>query len=331
MKGFTEEKLTLRGEEIIVQVGTLPQNSLLFYLENPRLYSLVRADGIEPSQDDIEAALTKKEHVRQLIKSIEINGGLIDPVIVLGNSNIVIEGNSRLAAYRVLAERNPIKWGQIKVKILPNDIPESSVFALLGEYHIIGKTDWAPYEQAGYLYRRHENHKIEIPTLALEIGLPTRTVNHLIHVYQFMVDHKEKDVNRWSYYDEYLKSNKIKKARDEYPELDKLVVKEIKTGGVPKAVDIRDGLQKICHAGGKTLHRFATGASDFEDSVKSAERRGVGDTAYQRLKKFRDWTAKDTAEEELLELKGEARNRCIFELDKIKKRSELLLSKLRNN
>ena len=162
MKGFTEEKLTLRGEEIIVQVGTLPQISLLFYLENPRLYSLVRADGIEPSQDDIEATLTKKEHVKQLIKSIEINGGLIDPVIVRGNSNVVIEGNSRLAAYRVLAKKNPIMWGQIKVKILPNDIPESSVFALLGEYHIIGKTDWAPYEQAGYLYRRHENHKIEI-------------------------------------------------------------------------------------------------------------------------------------------------------------------------
>ena len=331
MKGFTEEKLTLRGEEIIVQVGTMPQSDLLFYLENPRLYSLVRADGIEPSQEDIEEALTKKEHVRQLIKSIETNGGLIDPVIVLGDTNVVLEGNSRLAAYRVLAERDPIKWGRIKVKILPSDIPESSVFALLGEYHIIGKTDWAPYEQAGYLYRRHENHKIEIPRLASEIGLPTRAVNHLIHVYKFMVENKEKDVNRWSFYDEYLKSNKIKKARELYPELDTLVVKEIKTGGIPKAVDVRDGLKKICEAGGKTLHKFATGASDFEDSVTSAERRGAGDTAYQRLKKFRDWTANDNVEEELLELSGEARKRCIFELDKIKKRTEFLLNKLRNS
>ena len=328
MKGFTEEKLTLRGEEIIVQVGTLPQISLLFYLENPRLYSLVRADGIEPSQDDIEATLTKKEHVKQLVKSIHINGGLIDPVIVLGKSNIVIEGNSRLAAYRILAKRNPITWGQIKVKILPDDVPESSVFALLGEYHIIGKTDWAPYEQAGYLYRRHENHKIEIPTLASEIGLPTRAVNHLIHVYKFMVENNEKDVSRWSYFDEYLKSNKIKKAREEYPELDKVVVKAIKNSGIPKAVDIRDGLQKICHAGGKTLNRFAGGVSDFEDSVKSAEKRGVNDTAYQRLKKFRDWTA-DTAEEELLELKDEKRNRCIFELDKIRKRADILINKLK--
>jgi hypothetical protein len=79
--------------------------------------------------------------------------------------------HSRLTAYRVLARRNPIKWGQIKVKILPENIPESSIFALLGEYHIIGKTDWAPYEQAGYLYRRHANHQVNVQTLATEIGL----------------------------------------------------------------------------------------------------------------------------------------------------------------
>lgn len=328
MNGFTEEKLTLRGEEITVQVGTMRQLDLQFYLENPRLYSFVRADDTEPSQEDIEEALTKKEHVRQLVKSIESNGGLIDPVIVRGDSNVVIEGNSRLAAYRILAKKDAIKWGRIKVKVLPNEIPESSVFALLGEYHIIGKTDWAPYEQAGFLHRRHENHKVGISTLASEIGLPARAVNHLIHVYQFMIDHKEKDVNRWSYYDEYLKSIKIKKARDKYPGFDELVVKEIKSGGIPKAVDVRGGLKKICEAGGKTLHRFATIATSFEDSVKSAESRGAGDTAYQRLKKFRDWTARDTAENELLELKGDARKRCIFELGKIKQRAEFLLKRL---
>ena len=115
----------------------------MFYLENPRLYSIIRTEGQEPTQEDIQETLSKKEHVKQLVKSIQENGGLIDPVIVLGGENIVLEGNSRLAAYRILAEKDPIKWGKIKVKILPNNIPESSIFALLGEYHIIGKTDWA--------------------------------------------------------------------------------------------------------------------------------------------------------------------------------------------
>lgn len=331
MDGFVEEKLTLRGEEITIFVGSMPQHDLLFYIENPRLYSLVRADGREPTQEDIEETLTKKDHVKHLIKSIADNGGLIDPVIVLGDSNVVIEGNSRLAAYRSLAQKDPIKWGRIKVKILPKDIPESSVFGLLGEYHIIGKTDWAPYEQAGYLYRRHENHKVEISKLAAEIGLPTRTVNHLINVYKFMIDHDEKDVNRWSYYDEYLKSNKIKKAREEYSELDKLVVGKIKSGDISKAVDVRDGLKKICESRGRTLHRFATGQTDFQDSVQSAEHRGASDNAFQRLKKFRDWIAENAAEEDLMELRGDAKNRCIFELDKIKKRADSLLNKLKNS
>lgn len=331
MDGFTNEKLTLRGEEIAVLAGAMPQHELLFYLENPRLYSLVRAEGKEPSQEDIEETLTKKDHVKHLIKAIADNGGLMDPVIVLSGSNIVIEGNSRLAAYRILAGKDPIKWGLIKVKVLPKDIPESSIFALLGEYHIKGKTDWAPYEQAGYLYRRHVTHKIEISRLAAEIGLPARTVNHLISVYKFMIDHNEKDVNRWSYYDEYLKSNKIKKAREEYPELDKLVVEKIKSGDISKAVDIRDGFKKICESRGKTLHRFATGQTDFEESVQSAEHRGASDQAFQKLKKFRDWIAENAAEEDLMELKGDAKKRCIFELDKIKKRADSLLIKLRNS
>ena len=330
MEQFTEEMLTLRGEEIAVQVGVMPQVELMFYLENPRLYSLVRAEGQEPTQEDIQETLSKKEHVKHLIKSIEENGGLIDPVIVLGDSNVVLEGNSRLAAYRILAQKDPIKWGKIKVKVLPKDIPESSIFALLGEYHIIGKTDWAPYEQAGYLYRRYKNHNIDIPVLASEIGLSSRSVGHLIYVYQFMLDKGERDVNRWSYYDEYLKSNKIKKARDEYAELDDLVVQKIRSGEIPKAVDVRASLRKICEAGGKTLHRFATNQADFEDSLQSAEARGAGDHVFQKLKKFRDWIIDSNAEEGILELNGDARKRCAFELEKIRKRSEILLNKLNN-
>ncbi len=328
MESFTEEKLTLRGEEISVQVGVVPQVDLMFYLENPRLYSIVRTEGQEPTQEDIQETLSKKEHVKHLVKSIQENGGLIDPVIVLGASNIVLEGNSRLAAYRILAEKDPIKWGRIKVKVLPADIPESSIFALLGEYHIIGKTDWAPYEQAGYLYRRHKNHNIEIAVLASEIGLSSRSVGHLIHVYQFMLDKGERDVNRWSYYDEYLKSNKIKKAREDYPELDQVVVDKIRSGDIPKAIDIREGLQKICEVGGRTLHKFATKQVEFEDSLQSAEDKGAGDHAYLKLKKFRSWVVTPDSESDMLELSGDAKNRCIFEIEKIRKRCDVLLNKL---
>src|SRR5450759_795658 len=101
--------LLLRNKRIPVKLAELPQGDLKFYLENPRLYSLAREDGHDPTQEEVEEILAQMDHVKQLVQSIKENGGLIDPVIVQGGSNIVLEGNSRLAAYRILAKQEPIK------------------------------------------------------------------------------------------------------------------------------------------------------------------------------------------------------------------------------
>ena len=145
---------------------------------------------------------------------------------------VVLEGNSRLAAYHELARNDVIQmWGRAKVRLLPSDISEKLVFALLGDLHIIGRKDWAPYEQAGYLYRRNETHGVSAQSMASEMGLPVGRVRHLINTYKFMVEHEETSVARWSYYDEYLKSNAARKARRTNPKLDGIVVGKIKTQG----------------------------------------------------------------------------------------------------
>lgn len=325
---FTEETLTLRGKDIPVRVGYFPQHELSFYLENPRLYSLVRSDEYEPTQDEIQERLGNMEHVKQLIQSIKANGGLIDPVIVLDESFVVLEGNSRLAAYRILANQDTVKWGRIKVKILPKDIGESAIFSLLGEYHIIGKKDWAPFEQAGYLYRRHHHHQVAIPTLVEEIGLTKSTITHLLEVYEFMIAHGEKDVDKWSYYDEYLKSSKIRKVRNNKLNLDKVVVTDIRSGDILRAVDVREKLVAIVEAGGKTLDRYITKKYSFEESFEHARDRGAGNEIYNRLKKFKQWIVKSATEDDLLELKGEVRHKCAFELQKIRKKVEQIYKKL---
>ena len=84
-------------------------------------------------------------------------GGLLEPIIV--RRNVVLEGNSRLAAYRMLAEKDPIKWADIRCNVLPDDTSDDVVFSLLGTLHIIGKTPWSPFEQAGYLYRRTQTSR----------------------------------------------------------------------------------------------------------------------------------------------------------------------------
>lgn len=327
-KGFSEETLTLRGKEYPVRVGLMPQVDLSFYLENPRLYSIVRANGYEPTQEEIQKELGAMDHVKQLVQSIKANGGLIDPVIVLDESFVVLEGNSRLAAYRILAASDAVLWGKIKVKILPKDIGESAIFSLLGEYHIIGKKDWAPFEQAGYLYRRHKHHNVPIAMLVEEIGLTKSAITQLIETHEFMRTHKETEVDKWSYYEEYLKSSKIRKVRAARPEFDTVVVEQIRTGDIPRAIDIREKLAVIAEAGGKTVDRYLSGKYSFEESYENARDRGAGNEIYNRLKKFKEWIVKSATEEDLQELKGEVRNKCTFELGKITKKTDQLHKKL---
>ena len=181
---WVSDTLTLGGEEIPVRNGYLPINDLSFYPDNPRIYSLIQRPGVVPSQDEILNRLSRMDHVKQLIQSIMANGGLTDPMLVRDGDFVVLEGNSRLAAYRVLARNARVKWGKAKVRLLPSGISEKLVFALLGEYHIIGRKDWAPYEQAGYLYRRNVTHDVSAQSMASEMGLPVRTVNHLINTYK---------------------------------------------------------------------------------------------------------------------------------------------------
>lgn len=135
------DTILIREKVIPVKTTMLDHNDLRFFVENPRIYSVLRRHGSdEPSQEAIQTKLLEMEHVRKLIQDIRDNGGLTDPIIVRRGKLEVLEGNSRLAAYRKLAKLNPVKWSKIKACLLPEDIDESLIFSLLGQYHLKGKT-----------------------------------------------------------------------------------------------------------------------------------------------------------------------------------------------
>jgi hypothetical protein len=323
----SEETLLIRGIEVPVQNTSLPHGELRFFVDNPRVYSILRSDGAEPSQTDIERKLLEMDHVKALIQDIKRDGGLTDPVIVRAGKLDVLEGNSRLAAYRALAKIDPIKWDRIKVRLLPQDLDESLIFALLGQYHIKGKKDWAPFEQAGFLYRRFKTHDIDLGNLAQEIGLGKRKVEHLIAVYQFMLNHSEADTTRWSYYDEYLKSSQIRKVRLAEPEFDNLIVEKIKSGEIARAVDVRDRLPVICLAS-RVLKKFVTRANDFEEAHESAVEAGADSAPLKKLAKFRQWLANHEVEDALGRTQGETRKKILFELDKLAGRVSVIKGKI---
>jgi hypothetical protein len=320
MSSFQEDTITLRKREIKVKSGFLPQETLLFYAENPRIYSIVwKEDGTDPSQEEIFKALSKTEHVREtLVPSIKNNGGLIEPVLV--RNNVVLEGNSRLAAYRVLALKDPANWARIRVRILPDTISDSEVFSLLGEFHIVGKKDWAPFEQAGYLYRRFKTHGIDEKQLHHEVGLTPSKIRHLIHVYDFMLEVDDRNPERWSYYDELLKGRRFSETRELYPDFDKKISEMIQSEEIERAVDVRDGLHKIVKAGGNTLKKFMSGKMSFHDALQDAHSRGAGNYYTRKFTEFKNFLADEQVDAEISTVSSEEKDQLAYLINRIEAR-----------
>lgn len=322
------ETLLIRGREIPTLTKTLRQDTLRFFVDNPRVYSVLRKDGTaEPSQEEIQEKLLDMDHVKELIHDIKRDGGLTEPIIVRGGTLEVLEGNSRLAAYRHLVKLDPIKWGMIKVRLLPEGMDEKLILALLGQYHLKGKTAWPPFEKAGFLYRRHKIHEILVDQLALEVGETRQKVAHMVSVYQFMLDNDQNEKARWSYYDEYLKSRFINKVRNE--KFDRLIVEKINSGEIGRAVDVRDKLTVICKTQ-KPLRRFTAGDCNFEEAYGWAVEAGADSTPYAKLAKFRKWLATQATEQALGRTGGETRRKIEFELKKLGPIVDRLRKKLSN-
>jgi len=325
--GFVEDSITLRGRELRVRAGMLPHKDLKFFTENPRIYSQVWRNGDEePSQGDILEVLRKSEHVRDhLLPSIQHNGGLIEPILV--RKSIVLEGNSRLAAYRLLSELEPEKWNLIRVRVLSDDVTDSEVFSLLGEFHIVGKKDWAPYEQAGYLWRRYKHHNVGEDVLRTELGLSTRRIRHLIHVYDFMLKYEERDPTRWSYFDELHRIRRFDQARELFPGFDEIIVEKIRTEEIKRAVDLRDDLPLVVEAGGKTLKKFMEGRLSFDEAIHEAKMKGAGNATMRRLEDNRRWLADAEREEDIAAATQDEKSNIKFNLAKLRDRADALLKK----
>lgn len=321
-----EDYILIRHKKIPTISRDIPHQDLRFWPDNPRVYSLLDHSTSEPDQDAIFHSMLKLEHVRALRHDILDNGGLIDPIIVRSDDFVVIEGNSRLAAYRSLASDNPAKWNTVRCRVLPADIQDADVYAMLGQYHVKGKKDWAPYEKAGFVYRRHTDQKVDITDIARELSVSSQQIKHLVDVFQFMKDNGDDNRERWSHYDEFLKSKKIKKARDEIVDFDHKVVGLIKSGEV-HARDIRDKLPTICQAP-KILKKFAKGGLDIEEAHTDARHAGGDSVELSKVKRFHSWIIEPDVLDEIVDHNPGVRQKIDFMLKKIEARISTIRKQL---
>lgn len=176
-------------ETTIQQVAA---RELCFDHSNPRLAEY----GIESttSEDEILKILWDAMDVRELVQSISSSGFFPHEALIVaeeGGKKIVIEGNRRLAAVKVLldpsiAERN--EWvverlseeARTELEYLPVIIsPRQNSWRFLGFKHVNGAAKWSSFAKAKYISRVKTEYGISLEDIAKQIGDGFGTVKKL--------------------------------------------------------------------------------------------------------------------------------------------------------
>lgn len=167
-------------------------DTLHFDLRNPRLAEY----GIngELNEDEILEILWDAMDVQELVQSISASGFFSNEALIIAEEdgqNVVIEGNRRLAAVKVLinpgltAEKSwPIPKitdaARKKLKKLPVIIEtREEAWRYLGFKHVNGPAKWGSYAKAVYIADVHRKYKIPLVDIANQIGDRHRTVQRL--------------------------------------------------------------------------------------------------------------------------------------------------------
>lgn len=335
----------LRKKEVPYVETQAPVERLAFYPENPRIYSQLAGSG-DRTQENIQAKLEAMDHVRELRSQIDRDGQVNEPLFCIpipqeselhGQYDYqVLEGNSRLAALR-MNKKGSLPPSHVACNVFDfsahNDQEtESLIFSLLGQFHIIGKTNWRSYENGAYIYRRFKNHGVQVEDIAKEIALSPAKVRDMVAAFQMMIDAEDDNTSRWSYYEAYASSRKLKNLRENVPEFHERVVSLIKTDKFPRALDMRDKLPDIMR--NKRARRIFFNESEtepFEEALAVADISGDTDAAFKRLQRFRTDLATSQTKGQITKLlqSDSSRGRTEYELNQIVKSSTQLLSRVK--
>ncbi|MFH0227089.1 ParB N-terminal domain-containing protein [Vibrio furnissii] len=171
---------------------------LVLDANNPRLF--LEARGRD--QESLLKSLANTADLKELIQSITENGYLsIEPLIIAehddGEHFVVLEGNRRLAAIRLLKDRELAKRCRISTpETLSPEVQESleevAVYrvakvsdarSLIGFKHVNGPHKWESYAKAQFAYKWYideKDHGLTIDDIAAKLGDNNNTVRALV-------------------------------------------------------------------------------------------------------------------------------------------------------
>jgi len=293
-----KNEIVVIGQKIQTIIDEIDIFKLNYWKENPRVNAIIKQNfgGKDISDEDIEKLLWDKvDSVKDLYQEIKKHGGLIDEILV--KKNIVLEGNSRLCAYRHLYknaeqkknEEEMLRWSYIRARIIPEETSNEVVFSILGTWHIKGKTQWKTYEKAAYLKRMNVDYGYSLKDIADSISETEKFVNDNIEAHDLMVKNNVYTLEKFSYYYQLvLEKNKSKNSKifEKEPALIHRVIETIQNEPLKRAENIRD-LPKILRDQ-KAKKMYLNSEVDFNDALEISKNRHPEheDSFYNHIKKI---------------------------------------------
>ena len=305
------------GSRIEYTIEEIDIYKLKYFPGNPRVYTALRKIADEdPNQEQIQEVMFEEENVRELLKRIKKAGGLVDEIVVRQDTMEVVEGNSRLAAHRMLAKPPAgIRWNKIRCRVVKT-LSDKQIRSLLSEYHIYGKTDWTTYEQANMFYVDNVKKEISIEELHEDTGLGKQEIKKRIEIIRMMETNHDNQSKRYSHYEQLLTKRSLKSVFHANPQFKCRVLRDIKNGSIGTAQDVRDKLSVVCeNKRSSAFKKYVKDESDLEEAYDLAVNSGAGDASIKRLKKFRDWITEPDVKKNLINQKDTGK--VNFEIDKI--------------
>ena len=167
-------------------------SDLHFDYQNPRLaeYGISKATP----EEEILKILWDAMDVRELVQSISASGFFPHEALIVvqeDDRNIVIEGNRRLAAVKVLlgSEKNrELGWAvptlskeaRADLETIPTIFStREEAWRFLGFKHVNGPAKWSSYAKASYIATVHKTYGIPLADIANQIGDRHNTVQRL--------------------------------------------------------------------------------------------------------------------------------------------------------
>jgi len=291
--------ITVLGRLITYEIKDVDIKKVEYYPENPRInYIISKYSKNEITQDLIERELFKLEQTRERMKDLEENKGLIDEVYVLKNQ--VVEGNTRLCAFRKLSQKYPNdkRWKTIKARILQDDVSDEELFHILGIFHIKGKTEWDAYEKAAYIHKMIEVLKKDKDEIAKQLRMQKKNVEAALKAYKVMkekflsksknIDKQNDELGKFSYFDAFYHQKELVERAENTPEFVNAFVAWVKEGRFVNAQSVRDLTKILNSKRAREVFTVNEPESAYEEAMQilHQDKPGKVDKFYKKFEEF---------------------------------------------